>query len=358
MVCLKTFFLNFRYLCLPIPECVCLVNYIWIDGTGVGLRSKSRTLDYIPDSHKEVPLWTFDGSLTQQPSTCKNQTARLIPVALYNDPFRRGNNKLCLCEAYTLDSNPMPTNFRAKFVQACNQVCDYEPMWGFDQEYQLMDVDGRPFGWPVMHGEPKRESNYCAFGADKAYGREVTEAHYRACLYAGVKLRGCHADVKLSQWEFQIGICKGIKGADDLWMARFILGLVAEDYGVCLSFDPKPFPHLKGSACHVNFSTKSMRADDGLSKIQEAITKLCNSHKDHLKEYDSVNGEDNKRRLTGVDESSNVDTFSHGIGETNFSVRITSKVADEKKGYLEDRRPGANCDPYRVCYMILKSCLL
>ena len=40
---------------------------------------------------------------------------------------------------------------------------------------------------------------YCGVGANKVYGRDIVEAHYRACLYAGVKIAGCNAEVMPGQ---------------------------------------------------------------------------------------------------------------------------------------------------------------
>lgn len=40
---------------------------------------------------------------------------------------------------------------------------------------------------------------YCGVGADKAYGRDIVEAHYRACLYAGIKITGTNAEVMPAQ---------------------------------------------------------------------------------------------------------------------------------------------------------------
>jgi len=41
--------------------------------------------------------------------------------------------------------------------------------------------------------------------------RDIVEAHYRACLYAGIKISGINAEVMPAQWEFQVGPCVGIE---------------------------------------------------------------------------------------------------------------------------------------------------
>lgn len=45
-----------------------------------------------------------------------------------------------------------------------------------------------------------------------------------------------------AQWEFQVGPCVGITIGDDLWMARFLLHRIAEDFGIIATLDPKPMP--------------------------------------------------------------------------------------------------------------------
>lgn len=83
---------------------------------------------------------------------------------------------------------------------------------------------------------------YCGVGADKVIARDVVDAHYRACLFAGVKICGTNAEVMPAQWEFQVGPCVGVNIGDDLWMARFLLHRIAEDFGVVATLDPKPMP--------------------------------------------------------------------------------------------------------------------
>lgn len=236
-----------RYFALPIPECKVQAKYIWIDGTGENLRSKTRTLDFVPSCPEEVPSWAFDGSAAFLASG-KDSDTYIKAVAIYNDPIRGGNNKLVLCDTYDSEQKPTVTNNRSKCLEAMNCVCEEETLWGFEQEYQLMDVDGRPFGWPIMHGEPAQSGfYYCGVGGKFAYGRDIIESHYRACLYAGIDIAGSNAEVTPGQWEFQIGISEGIKGPDDLWMARFLLLRIAEEYGVHISFHPKLFPNWNGA---------------------------------------------------------------------------------------------------------------
>lgn len=100
-----------------------------------------------------------------------------------------------------------------------------------------------------------------------------------------------------------------------------------------------------------------MRADNGIKVIEEAIKKLGNKHKEHMKVYDPKGGEYNKLRLTGLHETSSMEKFSWGVASRKVSVRIPRGVAEKKKGYLEDRRPASNGDPYSICNAIVRSIL-
>ncbi|KAI4897784.1 hypothetical protein NFI96_034151 [Prochilodus magdalenae] len=345
-----------QYMELPQGDKV-QANYIWINGTGEELCCKTKTLNSEPQTIEDIPEWYFSGLGTNQAER-SNSDMYLIPKAMFRDPFRKDPNKLILCEVLRHNHKPAETNLRHTCKKIMDMVENLHPWFGMEQEYTLLGVDGRPFGWP-SNGFPKPEGPYyCGVGTDKAFGRDISEAHYRACLYAGVNICGSNAEAMPAQWEFQVGPCEGISIGDHLWMARFILNRVCEDFGVVASFDPKPVQgNWSGAGCHTNFSTEEMREEGGLRHIEEAIEKLSKRQSYHINAYDPKGGLDNVRRLIGY-MASDINRFSAGVADCSASVRIPRSVAQDQRGYFEDRRPAANCDPYAVTEAIIRTCLL
>ncbi|KAJ6217080.1 hypothetical protein RDWZM_008237 [Blomia tropicalis] len=349
-----------KYMRLSQPKNLALAEYVWIDGSGENVRSKTRTLDYVPKEVSELPDWSYDGSSTGQ-SQGHNSDVYLKPVRIYPDPIRGGNNILVLCETINYDQTPHPTNTRFTCAEVMNKIQDQEPIFGLEQEYSLLDgyEKPKPLGWPTGGFPEPQGPYYCGIGAGKSFGRDVVEAHYRACLYSGIQIGGINAEVMASQWEFQIGPGLGIKAADDLWMARFLLHRVAEDFNIVVTIDPKPIPgDWNGAGCHANFSTKAMREKGGIKVIEEAMPKLERNHHKHIIKYDPKGGVDNMRRLTGKHETSSMDKFSFGVANRGASVRIPRAVADNGCGFLEDRRPSSNMDPYVVTEMLVRTIVL
>lgn len=194
-----------KYMALKQPEALVQVNYVWIDGRQ-GLRSKTKTVNFEPQSASHLPVWNFDGSSTYQ-SDGSNADVYLKPVQLYKDPFRGGNNKLVLCETISYDGTPTQSNTRHSCKSVMEQVAEQEPWFGIEQEYSLLDGNNRPLGWPPGGFPEPPGEYYCGVGTNKVYGRDVVEAHYRACMYAGIEIAGENAEGMLSQWEFQVSCC-------------------------------------------------------------------------------------------------------------------------------------------------------
>jgi len=327
-------------------------EYIWIDGD-FGIRGKTATLDFKPTDVSELKEWNFDGSSTNQ-APGHDSDVLLRPAAIFKDPFRGGDNIIVLTECYNNDGTPNRTNHR----HSCNKImtthADAKPWFGIEQEYTLLDMDGQVLGWPKGGFPGPQGPYYCSIGADTAFGRDIVEAHYRACLYAGVKISGVNGEVMPGQWEFQVGPCEGIDMGDHLWVARYLLKRVAEDFGVVVTFHPKPIKgDWNGAGCHTNYSTQAMREEGGIKAIHDAIDKMGKRHAEHINVY----GDDNDQRLTGLHETGHISEFSSGVANRGASIRIPRHVAAEGKGYLEDRRPASNIDPYRVTDIIVETTL-
>lgn len=323
-------------------------EYIWIDGSCENLRSKTRTLPGVVTAVSDLPEWNFDGSSTRQAPGHDSEVI-MRPAAIFADPFRGGENILVLCDCYDPAGNPIPSNRRAPSLAVFErpEVKAEQPWYGLEQEYTLFNSDNRTvLGWPT-HGYPAPQGQYyCGVGTNSIFGRNVVEAHYRACMHAGVKIAGINAEVMPGQWEYQIGPCLGIQAGDHNWMARYILHRVCEEFGVIANLDPKPIPgDWNGAGLHMNFSTKTMRADGGYENTVLPMMKaLAGTHMDHIGVY----GEGNERRLTGKHETSPIDKFSWGVANRGCSIRIPRQTERDQKGYIEDRRPASNADPYLI----------
>jgi len=327
-------------------------EYIWIDGhkPTSKLRSKTKIIDGPITDLSQVPEWGFDGSSTMQ-AVGHDSDRALHPVTFVPDPIRGGDHILVMTEVRYPDGKPHESNKRAHLVDIAKTFSAEEAWFGIEQEYTFFK--GRsPLGWPDGGYPAPQGPFYCGVGADEVFGRDIVEEHLEACLYAGLGISGVNAEVMPGQWEFQIGPVGTLEVADQLWLARWLLYRIAEEYGVNASIHPKPVKgDWNGAGAHTNFSTKSMREEGGFAVVEEACKKLGEKHDEHI----SVYGAHNEERLTGLHETCTIHEYRYGVSDRGASVRIPLITAKEGKGYLEDRRPSANMDPYEVCAIILET---
>ena len=337
-------------------------EYLWLDGDQPTqkLRSKTRILDRDtsrPAAPCDFPTWSFDGSSTYQASG-HDSDLLLEPVAVVPDPIRGTDHAIVLCQVLEADGTPHATNSRAALEAVLAAGArDEDPWIGFEQEYTLFQSN-RPLGWPEVGYPAPQGPFYCGVGSSLAFGRDLVEEHTRACLDAGLMLYGTNAEVMPGQWEFQLGYrgldenADPLNVADQLWIARWLLQRLGEARGIDVSFDNKPVKgDWNGAGAHTNFSTAAMRSEGGLGVIEGAIERLSGAHARHVAAYGAGLGE----RLTGLHETCSIDEFRGGVADRGASIRIPLHVAKDGKGYLEDRRPGANCDPYTVGRLLLET---
>ena len=320
------------------------LEYIWLDGytPEPSLRSKTKVVGSEPASFEDCPEWSFDGSSTEQ-AEGSSSDCLLKPVKMIHDP-QRNSASLVLCEVLNADGSVHASNGRGTFE-------DDTDLWlGFEQEYTIMQ-GAKPLGFPPEGYPGPQGPYYCSVGLDNCVGRDIVEDHLDTCLDAGLSITGINAEVMKGQWEYQL-FGKGAKSTcDDLWLSRYLLRRSAEQYGVTIELHPKPIKgDWNGSGMHTNFSTTDIRDKGGEDLIKGICEKFRGRHDQHIASY----GSDNEQRLTGLHETQSIDQFSYGVSDRGASIRIPiGTVQDGWKGYLEDRRPASNADPYKVVGEIL-----
>jgi glutamine synthetase len=321
-------------------------EYIWIDGTKPTAQIRSKTK--ILKKGQEPPIWGFDGSSTNQ-ATGANSDCVLKPVKILDNPQSYSKDlkdKLVLCEVFTTDMKPHSSNTRAMLREVDAKYASHKALFGIEQEYTLFK-DGRPLGFPKQGYPPEQGPYYCSVAAA---GREIAEGHLDICLWAGLEISGINAEVMPGQWEFQVGPLSPIEVGDELWIARYLLEAQAAFYDTEVSLEGKPVDgDWNGAGAHANFSTKSMRTTYGA--CLDAVEALREASDLHIMHY----GAGIEKRLTGLHETCSYKEFRHGVSDRGASIRIPWQVFKEGHGYIEDRRPNANCDPYVVARLMLET---
>ncbi|HEV7282581.1 MAG TPA: glutamine synthetase beta-grasp domain-containing protein [Pirellulaceae bacterium] len=325
------------------------LEYVWLDGyiPEPNLRSKTKIVDKAPKSIDDLAMWGFDGSSTKQ-AEGHSSDCLLKPVALYPDSGRK-NAFLVMCEVLLPDGSPHPTNYRAT-------VDDKDDLWiGLEQEYFFWE-EGRALTWPE-EGYPAPQGPYYTGVGFKNVGsiaRQIVDEHIDICLDAGIELEGINAEVAKGQWEFQIFAKGSKKIGDDMWIARYLMLRTCEKYGIDIEWHCKPIRgDWNGSGMHTNFSTGHMRDKGGKDYFEKLMAAFDKYKDEHIAAY----GPDNHLRLTGLHETQSIDKFNYGVANRGASIRIPHSFVKDGayRGYVEDRRPNSQADPYKIISRLVKT---
>ncbi|MCA9085033.1 MAG: glutamine synthetase beta-grasp domain-containing protein [Planctomycetaceae bacterium] len=326
------------------------LEYIWLDGykPTQGMRSKTKIVKDFDGTLKGCPMWSFDGSSTQQ-APGGSSDCLMKPVAVFPDPGRN-DAFLVMTEVLNADGSVHESNGRATIDD------DDDDFWfGFEQEYFLWDPEHNlPLGFPPGGYPAPQGPYYCSVGAKNAYGRQIIEEHLDMCLEAGINVEGINAEVAAGQWEFQTFAKGAANAGDQTWVARYLLERTAEKYGYSINWHPKPLgpTDWNGSGMHANFSNSVLRTCGS----KETYETICKAFEPRIKQHINVYGHDNDKRLTGLHETQSINKFSYGVSDRGASIRIpVATVEGGWKGWLEDRRPASNADPYKVAAEIIRT---
>ena len=96
----------------------------------------------------------------------------------------------------------------------------------------------------------------------------------------------------------------------------------------------------------------AVRDVGGKAYFEDLMAAFAEARADHIAVY----GPDNHMRLTGKHETASIHQFSYGVADRGASIRVPhSFVNNGYRGYLEDRRPNSQGDPYQIASQILKT---
>ena len=337
-------------------------EYLWLDGIKPiqQMRSKLRVMS-LPEELRvsDFAEWRFDGSYTGQSDSCSSDCI-LRPVRIYRDPLRDNNCHIVLCEVHDSGGNTHESNQRALLRAAINVAgADIAPWLGCAQRYTLFR-NGRPLAFPETDFPVQQGAYYCGVGSENISGRDIAEFHARACISAGILFSSLNALEVPGTWEFQMGYrgiegeaCDALSVADDIWLARYLLKRIGEQYGVHVSFNGQARQgNWSGAGMHAYFSTAYTRDPRcGLTALQAIVDTLESGCCDYIAKYDDCP----LQRSSEGYKTGNVEvSTSDDVNQTRTTC-IPLHVTQRGYGYLELRRVQAGADPYLVSTCLINA---
>ena len=327
------------------------ITYIWFDANHQ-FRSKVRreNLESIVLNLSEVPIWNYDGSSTGQ-ADINNSEITLTPYKVYQSQPEMIAWVLCSMSRFDseLDSDTvLPESIYDSLTsEIINGINTSGMKLGFEQEFYIFDSDTRYAvdysTKPLLHNVG---TYYCSVGnSGNGFIEKYIKLIYERACELGVHCSGWNTEVAPAQGEIQV--CTGaITACHDLIFLRYLMWIILAEYNLYPVFHPKPLgPMWSGSGLHTNVSTTDTMNDGGYDIITQIMDRLTSKHAEHIDVY----GKDNHLRLTGGHETSTINTFNWKVASRAVSVRIPTSTYKNRKGYFEDRRPGANANPYEIC---------
>lgn len=358
-----------------------IAEYIWLDHKNE-YRSKTRFLEIINNNSKfddnvnrkinnyiksnnvdDYPIWYYDGSsIGDIPKNDKNNTeCILLPAFLMSNPLKKDTDNLIYMDVYCINKYKLGNEVyyvnpkMEIYNKLLKELDNNEYIFGIEQEFFILNKEtGLPPGLESL-ADIKQGKYYCGNGINNINTRKFILDTQEKLSNSDINVTGFNYEVAPGQAEFQL--CS--VGMIALWYLialRYILIRNAENYNYIISFDNiiyKGDKQYYNTGCHINISNVNTSGKDGIKYIMEHIEKLESKAPKTDSEFNEIFGEGSTNRLNGTLETSKWDVFSWGYGTRNTSIRIPNQVANDKRGYFEDRRPGGNVNPFIYVYHLL-----
>ena len=326
-----------------------LNQYVWSDKYG-----EPRVTTKLESDHDINKLLCFNGLNTGQSVDTNNSDIYIRPVQRYNNPLIKRTKELepsiFVCELMLDENKSHSSNERNRSIKVLENYEDVNMSFTLDFFVTKKNV---PVAFLSNPPPSQQGIFYCGVGGDIAVGQECANDIFQNANRADLNVTQLSGGVAPSQWTIKLEGTAKVKLLDDLICLRYIIAKSAEKYGVTICFHPQLLKEeWNGSACLIEYSNDKMRTDKECNYIRNTVIK--NLDKTHA-EYVSKCGEDNNRRLIGTNNTSKNDEFTSAVGKYDCSVRIPKLTNVRGHGSIEDRRPGANMDPYVVVPYLLNA---
>ncbi|WP_179472135.1 type I glutamate--ammonia ligase [Mycolicibacterium vinylchloridicum] len=145
------------------------------------------------------------------------------------------------------DGNPIPACARGTLarIEARLAEAGLQARVGHEIEFLLVDPDGNR-----LPGNLWAQYGLAGVLEYEGFVRDVTVA----AGAAGVGIEQFHPEYGINQFEISLTPKSPVAAADQLVLARIVIGRVARKYGVRVSLSPVPFAGSVGSGAHQHFS--------------------------------------------------------------------------------------------------------
>ena len=283
-------------------------EYIWVDGTQptAKLRSKTKIM-YRRRRAADLGL----RRLVDQPGHRRPLGLRAQAGLRLRRPDPRRPHKLVMCEVFLSRHEPHPTNTRAACARSPTKYKAHDTWFGIEQEYTFFDGI-KPLGWPDNGFPAPQGGYYCGVGADEVFGRPVVEAHLDE-LPQG-RPRGSPASTPRScpaSGSSRSARSAAPEVADQLWVARWLLYRIAEDFRRRQRLDRsiRSRSRATGTAPAATPTSRPRRCATSYEPCIAAAEALGTRHDLHIANY----GYGIEERLTGQHETASYKEFTYGV---------------------------------------------